>query len=123
RIAFVADLARNWARLRRTPKAERKIALILANYPHRDGRIGNGVGLDTPASAITVLRALKAEGYRVEDIPADGDALIGALLAGPTNADRGREAEESFPRSDYGTVFATLPRAARSEEHTSELQS
>ena len=113
RIAFVADLARNWVRLRRTPKAERKIALILANYPHRDGRIGNGVGLDTPASAITVLRALKAAGYRVEDIPPDGDALIGALLAGPTNADRGRDAEETFPRSDYGTVFATLPRAAQ----------
>ncbi|HEY3918569.1 MAG TPA: cobaltochelatase subunit CobN [Stellaceae bacterium] len=113
RIAFVADLARNWMKLRRTPTAERKVALILANYPHRDGRIGNGVGLDTPASAINVLRALKAEGYRVENIPADGDALIGALLEGPTNADRGRDAEETFPRSDYGTYFATLARAAQ----------
>jgi len=113
RIAFVADLARNWTKLRRTPKAERKIALILANYPHRDGRIGNGVGLDTPQSAINVLHALHAEGYRVEDIPADGDALLRALLAGPTNAGRGRDADETFPRSDYGTFFATLPRAAQ----------
>jgi cobaltochelatase CobN len=113
RVAFVADLARNWVKLRRTPKAERKIALILANYPHRDGRIGNGVGLDTPQSAINVLRALKADGYRVDGIPADGDALIRALLAGPTNADRGRDADETFPRSDYGTFFATLPRAAQ----------
>ena len=44
RIAFVADLARNWARLRRKPPAERRVALVLANYPNRDGRIGNGVG-------------------------------------------------------------------------------
>src|SRR5207302_1714052 len=58
RIAFVADLARNWARLRAKPSAERRIAVILANYPNRDGRIGNGVGLDTPASAIAILRAL-----------------------------------------------------------------
>ncbi len=69
RIAFVADLARNWARLRAKPPAERRIALILANYPNRDGRIGNGVGLDTPASAIAILRALAEAGYRVADAP------------------------------------------------------
>ncbi len=113
RVGFVAELARNWARLRRTPEAERRIALVLANYPHRDGRIGNGVGLDTPASAIALLRALKAAGYRVEDIPEDGDALVRRLLAGPTNAGRARPAEESFPRSDYAACFATLPRAAQ----------
>ena len=48
RIQFVAELAANWARLRKTPPAERRVALILANYPNRDGRLGNGVGLDTP---------------------------------------------------------------------------
>ena len=111
RVAFVAELARRWARLRRAPAAERRIALVLANYPHRDGRIGNGVGLDTPQAVIEVLRALTAAGYRVEDIPADGDALIRRLLAGPTNADRFRPAEESFPRSDYAGVFAGLPLA------------
>ena len=48
RIAFVADLAHNWARLRAKPAGERRIAIILANYPNKDGRIGgNGVGLDT----------------------------------------------------------------------------
>src|SRR4029077_6085330 len=57
RVAFVADLARNWVRLRRKRPAERRIAIILANYPNRDGRIGNGVGLDTPQSAINLLRA------------------------------------------------------------------
>src|SRR5207248_1084459 len=76
RIAFVADLARNWARLREKPPAERRIAVVLANYPNRDGRIGNGVGLDTPQSAITLLHALRDAGYRVGDIPEDGTALI-----------------------------------------------
>ncbi len=50
RVAFVADLAANWASLRRTPPKERRVALVLANYPNRDGRIGNGVGLDTPSA-------------------------------------------------------------------------
>ncbi|HUA51440.1 MAG TPA: cobaltochelatase subunit CobN, partial [Candidatus Sulfotelmatobacter sp.] len=51
RVAFVAELAHAWADLRGTPASQRRIALILANYPNRDGRIGNGVGLDTPESA------------------------------------------------------------------------
>ncbi len=58
RADFVADLAAAWVRLAQTPSAERRVALILANYPNRDGRIGNGVGLDTPASRRGVLRAL-----------------------------------------------------------------
>ena len=44
RIDFVAQLAKNWARLARTAAAERRVCLVLANYPNKDGRIGNGVG-------------------------------------------------------------------------------
>ena len=115
RVALVADLAGAWARLRATPKAERRIALVLANYPNRDGRIGNGVGLDTPASAIGVLQALAAAGYTVADIPADGDALIRALQAGPTNdlaALAGRTPREALPLADYARAFAALPAPA-----------
>src|SRR4029453_1295623 len=86
RVAFVADLAANWVKLRRKPAAERKVAIILANYPNRDGRIGNGVGLDTPAGVIEALKAMKAAGYAIDDVPENGDALIAKLLAGPTNA-------------------------------------
>src|SRR6201993_5223564 len=96
RIAFVADLARNWARLRAKSVGERRVALILANYPNRDGRIGNGVGLDTTASAVGILQALAAAGYRVDDSPADGAALVERLLAGPTNAEPGAPARENF---------------------------
>ncbi|HTO84723.1 MAG TPA: cobaltochelatase subunit CobN [Methylomirabilota bacterium] len=85
RVAFVAQLAAAWARLRATPAPERRIAIVLANYPNRDGRIGNGVGLDTPAGVIEVLRALCAAGYSTEGAPDDGAALMQLLLAGPTN--------------------------------------
>ena len=108
RIAFVADLACNWVRLRAKPAGERRVALILANYPNRDGRIGNGVGLDTPASAIAILRALAGSGYRIADAPEDGEALVRRLLAGPTNANPGAPAEESLSFADYSAFFATL---------------
>ncbi|MBM3546819.1 MAG: cobaltochelatase subunit CobN, partial [Alphaproteobacteria bacterium] len=115
RVDFVAALASAWVGLRRTPAAERRIAVVLANYPNRDARIGNGVGLDTPASTIEVLRALEEAGYRVEGRPADGVALMARLLAGPTNAARstttphpnpppqgGRESEASCPLPSCG---------------------
>ncbi len=62
RVEFVADLAANWARLRTAKPNARKIAIVLANYPNRDGRLGNGVGLDTPAGTVNVMKALQDSG-------------------------------------------------------------
>ena len=62
RVAFTAALAAAWARLGATPVAERRVAIVLANYPNRDGRIANGVGLDTPASTMGLLEAMRDGG-------------------------------------------------------------
>ena len=64
RVEFVAALAANWARLRAAKPASRRVALIMANYPNRDGRLGNGVGLDTPAGTWHMLHAMREQGYR-----------------------------------------------------------
>ncbi|WP_096702750.1 cobaltochelatase subunit CobN [Magnetospirillum sp. 15-1] len=114
RIDFVTRLAANWAKLRRKPPLERRVALVLANYPNRDGRIGNGVGLDTPAATIQVLRALGEAGYRVTDIPANGNALIELMQAGATNDWRAlahRERRETLSLPDYLAWFHSQPRA------------
>jgi cobaltochelatase CobN len=116
RAAFVAKLAANWARLRRTPARNRRIAIVLANYPNRDGRLGNGVGLDTPAGTIEALRALQAAGYPVADLPADGDRLIDALMAGPTNAAiDAREIRETLSLNHYKAFLETLPISIQDE--------
>lgn len=110
RINFVAKLASNWIRLRRKQPQTRKVALILANYPNRDGRMGNGVGLDTPASAANVLDALTGAGYYIENKPADGQVLIERLALGPTNAGwKDRAVEETLSFADYQLFFASLP--------------
>jgi cobaltochelatase CobN len=113
RVAFVADLTRNWARLRDRPPGERRFALILANYPNRDGRIGNGVGLDTPASAISILHALAGAGYRIEDAPDTPEALIARLLGGPTNANPRAPGQETLAFPEYSAFFGTLPRTVQ----------
>ena len=43
------------ALLRHVPARERRIALMLSAYPTKHARIGNAVGLDTPASVVALL--------------------------------------------------------------------
>ena len=115
RVDFVARLAANWARLRRTPRAERRVALVLANYPNRDGRLANGVGLDTPASTVAALGMLGRAGYAVE-VPGDGATLMARLMAGPTNwlADRAeRQGGERLALTDYRRHYGALPWEVR----------
>ena len=63
RCARVAGIAVNHARLRHVPPGDRKIALMLSAYPTKHSRVGNAVGLDTPVSAIRLLRRMRDEGY------------------------------------------------------------
>ncbi len=112
RVDFVTKLAANWAVLRRTPAKDRKTALVLANYPNKDGRLANGVGLDTPAATIHCLNLLRKQGYDVQGVPADSAALMEQILAGPTNwlTDRAeRQGGVTLDLSTYLTHFADLP--------------
>lgn len=118
RIAFVADLLANWCRLRRTTTADRRVALVLANYPNKDGRLANGVGLDTPAATVHVLRLLQDAGYVTENLPVDSAALMAQLMAGPTNwlTDRAdRKGGQHLSLADYHAFYATLPLSARQQ--------
>jgi cobaltochelatase CobN len=118
RIEFTADLAANWIRLRQTEIVDRRISLILANYPTRDGRLANGVGLDTPASCVEILKALQQEGYTVTDLPETGDELIQRLTQGVTNDPEGRElrrVSQQLSLEDYQQYFATLPESVQQQ--------
>ncbi len=138
RIQFVADLAANWLALRRTPVADRRIALVLANYPNRDGRLANGVGLDTPQSCVEILNALQAAGYTLPDLPETGDDLIQQLIAGVTNDPESwamRPVAQTLTMEDYERTWSRLPetvwagiaqqwgtpQAERSQHHTPPL--
>ena len=112
RVDFVADSALNWLKLKNTPLSKRKVALVLANYPCRDGRIANGVGLDTPQSCVEILQALWQAGYYLQDIPTDGDDLIKRLTQGITNdpeCGNIRTVYQSLPTQEYLEYFQTLP--------------
>ncbi|MBV9449937.1 MAG: cobaltochelatase subunit CobN, partial [Streptosporangiaceae bacterium] len=82
RAARLAGLAVRHARLAGVPNASKRVAIMLSSYPTKHARIGNAVGLDTPASAVALLQAMRAAGYDLGDgFPSDGDELIHALIA------------------------------------------
>ena len=115
RVELVARLAIKQARLGMKPNSEKKIAVILSNYPTKDARIGNAVGLDTPNSAVLVLNALKDAGYKVTDIPESGDELVHRIIERCSN-DRDSLTEEQLRLAaghvtarQYADWFATFP--------------
>jgi cobaltochelatase CobN len=123
RAARVAGIAVAHARLRHVPPAERRIVVMLSAYPTKHSRIGNAVGLDTPASTVRLLHALQERGYRVGEFPGvaeqDGDALIHALIAaGGQDPDWLTEAQLAgnpvrISGDAYRRWFATLPAELR----------
>ncbi|MCA0179304.1 MAG: cobaltochelatase subunit CobN [Actinobacteria bacterium] len=131
RAARVARLAVNHARLRHTPNGQKRLALVLSAYPTKHARIGNAVGLDTPVSAIRLLRRLRAAGYDLgrdnpvlqvldlEDDSAAGDALIHTLIAaGGQDQEWLTSAQLStgtvrIPKADYDRWSADLPEDLR----------
>ncbi|GJF27371.1 cobaltochelatase CobN [Kitasatospora sp. NE20-6] len=129
RAARVAGIAVAHARLRHTPAAERRLALVLSAYPTKHARVGNAVGLDTPASAMRLLARLRAEGMDLgTDLPGldsadpalhEGDALIHALIAAG-GYDQDWLTEEQLarnpvriPAADYRRWYAGLPEGLR----------
>ncbi|MDT5093263.1 MAG: cobaltochelatase CobN [Mycobacterium sp.] len=129
RCARVAGIALRQARLRHVQPAEKRVALVFSAYPTKHARIGNAVGLDTPASAIALLDALREAGYDLGEVPGldtgDGDALMHALIERGgqdpdwLTADQLAGNPIRVPAGEYGEWFATLPAALtdRVEHH------
>ena len=79
RVEHLAERARRWIALRRRHVADRKVAVVLFNFPPAAGNAGSAAYLDVFASLWEVMKSLKARGYHVE-VPASPDALRERLV-------------------------------------------
>ena len=116
RAARLAGIAVRHARLAATPNAAKRVAIMLSSYPTKHARVGNAVGLDTPASAVALLRAMREAGYDLGDgFPEDGDTLIHTLIAAGGHdtewltEDQLRAAPARVPLAAYLRYFEDLP--------------
>ncbi len=103
RVAQVAARIAAFLRLKATPRAERKLAILIPDYPSAPGRTGYAVGLDVPSSVLAMLHDLSEQGYGAEGIPQSPRALLDALETGG----------HGLAHKDYAALSAELPDAAR----------
>jgi len=118
RVDHAARLAVNWARLRHLDNGEKRVAVVLHNYPPSDDGIGTAFGLDSPESTVNLLDELAARGYdlggeasrapgeasgeenpRAGRRPEDGQALVDRLTSQLTLEDRWVAPEDVRERS------------------------
>ncbi|GJE17800.1 cobaltochelatase subunit CobN [Methylobacterium marchantiae] len=103
-IAALADRASAWIALKHRPRSERRLALVLSDYPARGGRAGFAVGLDTPASARAIAEVLRHAGYAVGNLPEPDVLMRGLTKEAPTFA---------VPLVAYRGWLATLSQEER----------
>jgi cobaltochelatase CobN len=128
RIAAVAARVAALVHLAATPRAERRVAVLMPDYPGAPGRAGYAVGLDVPASVVALLADLAAAGYSVDDAPDSSKALLDALNesdqsvrsvgwversethhGSTAGADDGFRKSSTHPTGDANWNAATLP--------------
>ncbi len=103
-IDLAADRAAGWARLSRTAAAERRVAIVLSDYPGLGGEVAHAVGLDSFASLHAILGALSAAGYATGAVPGQ-TALVQALChAAPAPV---------LSVARYRALFDALPASLR----------
>ncbi|WP_300967160.1 cobaltochelatase subunit CobN [Meiothermus sp.] len=116
RMERTAGLAARLAALRRKPNAQKRIAFVLTNSGAKAQMVGNAVGLDAPASLLRILRAMRARGYDIPELPENPTALMEALLRrGSYDPQHPLDPQQAFriPRSDYLRWFRGFPEALR----------
>jgi cobaltochelatase CobN len=119
RVARVAGIAARFARLRRMPNANKRVAFMFTNSSSKASQIGNAVGLDAPASLMRILEAMRIAGYQVGALPRDGTTLIHDLVARCSydniylSSEQLANAAGRVPAARYAEWFADLPEDMR----------
>ena len=81
RIATLVNRVDKLITLRKTERAERRVALVIFNFPPHAGNTGTAANLSVFQSLFNTMQAMQAQGYSI-DLPADVDALRSAVLEG-----------------------------------------
>ena len=101
RVAVVVGKIKAWHDLAVTAADNRRLALVLSNYPGRAHQLAHAVGMDALASTEALLADLAAAGYDV----AAGTGLGAALM----------DARMDWPLADYLAALEGLPQALRDD--------
>ncbi|MBR0773411.1 cobaltochelatase subunit CobN [Bradyrhizobium diazoefficiens] len=101
RVEAVAARATAWRRLAVKPAGEKRLALLLSNYPGRPHQIAHAVGLDALASVEALLSDLAEAGFDVTPVDALGEMLLKQQL--------------TWTIADYRAALSRLPQVLQDD--------
>jgi len=115
RITKLTNRALNWLDLRQKRNEDKKIALLLYDYPPGEANIGTAGYLDSLASLEIFLKKLAANGYRVELPP--GKLIDGLISHGVVNSPRFKDSSPEIAVSleKYKEWYSELPQSIQKE--------
>jgi cobaltochelatase CobN len=82
RVAHICDRIARWVRLAAKPPQARKVVFVFHKNECAglEANVGGAAGLDSGQSVVEVMRRMQSQGYRIEDIPESGEALMQTIL-------------------------------------------
>ena len=116
-VKYISNLVDRWNLLSKLKNNNKKVFISLANYPNKDSRIGNGVGLDTPESIIRFAKKMSSGGYLIGNFPDKSDIFMQILLSGQTNSKKKKNSSNNQRMSlkDYSTYYNEIPLKLRND--------
>lgn len=117
RVRRIASRIKSWIRLKQKDNSEKRVAVVIYNYPPGEESLGVASYLDVFKSVSRLLEKLKEEGYRVE-LPKTGLHEIfqerGLFNSGFWHRQEGLLSSSfSIKSADYLQFFASLPESMR----------
>ena len=121
-MARIAERIARWVHLAATPPAERKAVFVFHKNECAglEANVGGAAGLDSGESVVRIMGRMQQAGYRLENIPASGEALMQTILARKAIAEfRWTTVDEIvskgghlylLPAGTYQQWFDTLPK-------------
>ncbi len=80
RIEAIAGRTMKWASLRKKPKLGKKVAITVFSFPPDKGNVGTAAYLDVFGSIYEVMKALKNNGYEIQDLPDSAEKLMQEVI-------------------------------------------
>ncbi|PZO11341.1 MAG: magnesium chelatase subunit H [Leptolyngbya foveolarum] len=80
RVEAISTRSLKWARLRKLPRADKKLAITVFSFPPDKGNVGTAAYLNVFGSIYRVMEEMKVKGYTIEDMPETPEELMQAVI-------------------------------------------
>ena len=80
RVEAISTRALKWARLRKLPRVDKKLAITVFSFPPDKGNVGTAAYLNVFGSIFRVMEEMKVQGYTIEDMPETSEELMQLVI-------------------------------------------